>query len=198
MPDNANVFEVDNNQLGKYAAKRNFNVTSEPEGKKTSMHEKPIFVIQKHHARSLHYDFRIETEGVLASWAIPKGPSMDPAVRRLAVQTEDHPMEYADFEGVIPEGEYGAGTVIVWDNGIFENISEKDGKAVTIRETIEKGHVSIVIAGHKLKGSFSLVRTNMGKQPQWLFMKLKDPYAEPGSDITKTHPDSVLTGHRQS
>ena len=181
--------------LNEYNKKRNFDITMEPPGNLSVPGEKPIFVIQKHKARRLHYDFRIEYEGVLLSWAIPKGPSMDPSDKRLAVQTEDHPMDYADFEGVIPEGEYGAGPVIIWDKGVFQNITEKDEKLVNLDIALEKGHISLVLAGEKLKGGFNLVRTAAnGKQPQWLLLKAKDPYALPGSNITESHPASVLTG----
>lgn len=179
--------------LEEYNKKRDFKITGEPEGKTSLPHDKPIFVVQKHDARRLHYDFRIEHAGVLLSWAVPKGPSMDPSEKRLAVQTEDHPMDYAEFEGVIPQGQYGAGPVIVWDKGIFHNISEKDGQPIDLDSALEKGHISIVMAGQKLKGGFSLIRTNRGKQPQWLLIKTKDPYAQPGSNITEVHPESVLT-----
>jgi DNA ligase D-like protein (predicted 3'-phosphoesterase) len=183
--------------LEEYNKKRDFTVTGEPEGTVGTSNEKPIFVIQKHAARRLHYDFRIEHNGVLLSWSVPKGPSMDPSVKRLAVQTEDHPMDYADFEGVIPEGEYGAGKVIVWDKGIFQNISVKNGQFIDLDAALEKGHLSIVVAGEKLKGGFTLVRTGKD-QTQWLLIKMKDDYAIPERDviITENRPESVVSGKR--
>jgi DNA ligase D-like protein (predicted 3'-phosphoesterase) len=122
---------------------------------------------------------------------------MDPSVKRLAVQTEDHPMDYADFEGVIPEGEYGAGKVIVWDKGIFQNISVKNGQFIDLDAALEKGHLSIVVAGEKLKGGFTLVRTGKD-QTQWLLIKMKDDYAIPERDviITENRPESVVSGKR--
>ena len=143
------------------------------------------FVIQKHAASHLHYDFRLEADGVLKSWAVPKGPSMDPSVKRLAMQVEDHPVDYADFEGVIPEGEYGGGTVMVWDNGIYA--PEKDE---SVSKALAKGELKFAVLGKKLKGGFVLVRT---RDRQWLLMKHKDEYAEEGEDIAETQPYSVLT-----
>ena len=141
--------------------------------------------MQKHRATQLHYDFRLEADGVLKSWAVPKGPSMDPAVKRLAMQVEDHPVDYANFEGVIPEGEYGGGTVMVWDNGIYA--PEKQRKCF---KALAKGELKFAVLGKKLKGGFVLVRT---RDRQWLLMKHKDEYAEEGEDIAETQPYSVLT-----
>lgn len=178
--------------LQTYRRKRDFARTEEPRGRKlrSTGH---AFVVQKHAARALHYDFRLEHEGVLLSWAVPKGPSLDPGVKRLAMQTEDHPVEYGDFEGVIPHGEYGGGTVIVWDRGTWE--PEGDARAM-----YEKGHLNFKLHGEKLKGSYHLVRTGGRKTKDgrhaWLLIKSRDAAAEPGSDarVVEEHPESVLSG----
>ena len=155
--------------------------------------EKRRFVVQKHAARQLHYDFRLELDGVFKSWAIPKGPSLVPGVRRLATQTEDHPLEYADFEGVIPAGEYGAGTVMVWDRGTWTPVGDA-------REALEKGELSFLLSGRKLRGRFHLVRMRPhgdGRgRSSWLFFKGRDAEArEPGAPpVTESEPQSVLTG----
>ncbi len=178
--------------LKKKNEKRDFEETPELEGEQGGSNGMPVFVIQKHDARHLHYDLRLESKGVMKSWAVPKGPSMDPKVKRLAVPTEDHPMSYNDFEGVIPEGNYGAGTVIVWDRGTFENTKGED---VSFADNLEDGHATIELKGNKLMGKFALLRTKRGgKRLQWLFFKMKDEYAEPGSDIVSDKPDSVKTG----
>lgn len=182
----------DKEPLSDYKKKRDFSATPEPSGEVEANGDEPIFVIQKHDASNLHYDLRLESEGVLKSWAVPKGPSMDPSVKRLAVPTEDHPMAYADFEGVIPEGHYGAGTVIVWDSGTFVN---KKGEDASFADNLEQGHATITLSGSKLVGDFALIRTKRGgKRLQWLFFKMKDEYAKPGSDITSDQPDSSKTG----
>ena len=182
--------------LEEYVKKRDFSATPEPSGAVGESNPDPIFVIQKHDARNLHYDLRLESEGVLKSWAVPKGPSMDPKVKRLAVPTEDHPMAYADFEGVIPEGHYGAGTVLVWDSGTFQNTKGDD---VSFAENLNEGHATIYIKGSKLVGKFALIRTKRGgKRPQWLFFKMKDEYAMSGSDITAEKPNSSKTGRSLS
>jgi len=177
----------------KYREKRKFEETPEPKGGKKKKSDKPIFVIQKHDASNLHYDFRIEIEGVLASWAIPKGPSLDPAKKRLAVPTEDHPLEYADFEGVIPEGHYGAGIVMVWDIGHYKNL--KSDKSMT--EAWQAGRIEIELFGKKMQGKYALIRTKESQKAEdqpWLLIKMKDEYANTKSDITKDKPKSVLTG----
>jgi DNA ligase D-like protein (predicted 3'-phosphoesterase) len=184
------------NQLEEYKKKRDFSVTSEPVGNIDDFNIEPMFVIQKHNSRNLHYDLRLESEGILKSWAVPKGPSMDPKVKRLAIPTEDHPMAYADFEGVIPEGHYGAGTVIVWDSGTFSN---NKGENASFSENLREGHATILLKGSKLMGSFALIRTNRGgKRPQWLFFKMKDEHAKPGSNITFESPNSSKTGRSLS
>jgi bifunctional non-homologous end joining protein LigD len=180
--------------LGRYHAKRDFAKTPEPSGEGSASGGPAgpagLYVIQKHHAGHLHYDLRLECGGVLKSWAVPKGPSLDPAEKRLAVEVEDHPLDYASFEGVIPEGEYGAGTVIVWDRGTFR----AQGGA-SLEAMLGKGAVKIEIAGEKLRGGFALVRTRFGgKKTNWLLIKEKDAAARPGSDITTEAPRSVLSG----
>jgi len=180
-------------KLEEYRSKRDLHSTPEPRGGKRGGNE-PIFVIQKHDARNLHYDLRIEADGVLKSWAVPKGPSTDPRVKRLAVPTEDHPLDYADFEGVIPDGQYGGGTVLVWDRGPCRNISEKDGKPIPIAEAVKKGHVSVRLEGRKLRGGYTLVRTGKGEDARWLLIKMRDDEADARRNPVSTEPQSVLTG----
>jgi bifunctional non-homologous end joining protein LigD len=177
--------------LETYRQKRNFDRTAEPRGRQ-SRRTGHGFVVQKHAARSLHYDFRLELGGVLLSWAVPKGPSLDPKVKRLAMQTEDHPLDYGEFEGVIPEGEYGGGTVLLWDRGTWE--PEGDAQAM-----YERGRLSFALHGEKLRGKFHLVRTpGRGKRDdrRWLLFKSQDEAAQPGSDaeVLSAHPESVASG----
>ena len=170
--------------LEEYNAKRDFTMTREPSGaKQTRPHERPIFVVQEHHASVLHYDFRLEADGVLKSWSVPKGPSMDPSVKCLAVQVEDHPIGYATFEGEIPKGQYGGGTVKTWDRGTFESLMDRKAEPQTAGEAIDAGRIEFVMHGERLKGKFALIRMKpRGKgKPQWLLMKLKDEFAEAGS-----------------
>jgi len=184
--------------LEAYRSLRDFRKTPEPSpGKKAGGGGDRIYVIQKHDASHLHYDLRLEVDGVLKSWAVPKGPSTDPAQKRLAVPTEDHPLEYADFEGTIPRDEYGGGTVIVWDKGTYRNLrQEKDGRAVTMAEAFREGKIELFLEGKKLAGGFALVRT--GKDPsgkfRWLLIKMKDDKADSGRDPLVTEPESALTG----
>ncbi|HKP64297.1 MAG TPA: DNA ligase D [Polyangiales bacterium] len=178
--------------LGTYRKKRDFSRTSEPRGKTRRAAAKSglSFVVQKHDARRLHYDFRLELDGVLKSWAVPKGPSLDPQVKRLAVETEDHPLEYGGFEGVIPDGEYGAGPVVVWDRGQWRPEGDP-------HKAYEKGHLKFALEGSKLNGGFHLVRTRAaGKQRSWLLFKSKDESAESGSDsrLVDERPESALSG----
>lgn len=176
--------------LKDYKGKREPGKTPEPLGEVSEKSGDPIFVVQKHDASNLHYDLRVESKGVLKSWAVPKGPSMDPSVKRLAVPTEDHPMAYADFEGVIPEGHYGAGTVIIWDRGNYENLKEDS----SFGDNLKEGHATIKLHGEKLMGGFALIRTGGRSKPRWLFFKMKDEDAKPGSDIVEEKPNSVKTG----
>lgn len=165
--------------LEKYNQKRNFNSTEEPKGENVNSQNDLIFVVQEHAASHLHYDFRLELDGVLKSWAIPKGPSMNPNDKRLAIMVEDHPYTYKNFEGTIPEGNYGAGTVIVWDNGTYtlpeeQSIADTENK---LRTDLEKGHLSFMLKGKKLKGEFSLVKLNNKEDNSWLLIKKNDSYA---------------------
>jgi DNA ligase D-like protein (predicted 3'-phosphoesterase) len=159
--------------LKAYRKRRDFRKTPEPSGKEKGSARKPIFVIQKHDASRLHYDFRIQVGDILKSWAVPKGPSTDPRDKRLAVPTEDHPMGYADFEGVIPQGEYGGGTVMVWDTGTYKNIKEKDGKQVPMEKCVEDGHIMIWLDGRKIQGGYGLIRTGKDENARWLLVKMK-------------------------
>jgi DNA ligase D-like protein (predicted 3'-phosphoesterase) len=147
------------------------------------------FVIQKHDASSLHYDFRLEVNGVLKSWAIPKGPSLDPREKRLAVQVEDHQLDYYDFEGVIAEG-YGEGTVLVWDKGTYRNLDENR----SMTESLDSGHIKVWLEGEKLTGGWTLQRTRGGSKPQWLLIKRRDEGADARRNPQSTQPDSVTTG----
>jgi DNA ligase D-like protein (predicted 3'-phosphoesterase) len=181
-------------KLTEYQRKRDFTRTSEPTGGKTKPRRRPRFVVQKHAARSLHYDLRLEVEGVLKSWAVPKGPSSDPNVRRLAVPTEDHPLEYAGFEGVIPKPEYGAGTVMVWDSGTYRNLRDRPDRPFSMKRSIREGKIEVGLEGKKLKGGYVLIRTGFGlKNPGWLLKKMKDEFASAEEPLV-TQPDSAKTG----
>jgi len=184
----------ESDSLQEYRKRRDFHRTGEPAGGRTQAKqgEKPLFVIQKHDARNLHYDFRLEVSGVLKSWAVPKGPSTNPADRRLAVPTEDHPLEYADFEGVIPKGEYGAGVVLVWDTGTYRNLSAEKDEPASMEESLQRGHVEVWLKGRKLQGAYALIRTGGGDR--WLLIKMKDDRADARRNPVSTEPDSVLTG----
>jgi bifunctional non-homologous end joining protein LigD len=177
--------------LTEYRSKRNFEVTEEPKGARPRAKATALaYVIQKHRASQLHYDFRLEWRGVLLSWAVPKGPSLDPSVKRLATRVEDHPLEYGGFEGVIPEGEYGGGTVMLWDRGTWTPEVED------VDAALEKGDLKFTLNGKKLHGSWVLVRTKLGyggsAKPQWLLIKHRDRYASTG-DIEREEQRSVLT-----
>jgi bifunctional non-homologous end joining protein LigD len=183
--------------LEAYRKKRNFAETPEPPGgvRRAARRGKPIFVVQKHDASRLHYDFRLEINGALTSWAVPKGPSMNPADKRLAVMTEDHPLEYADFEGIIPKGQYGAGTVMVWDKGWYEAAN-----GIPIDRQLARGKVDIVMHGRKLRGGFTLIRrTNRSsarsQARNWLLVKHRDEPADSSWRIEAPGLNqSVLTG----
>lgn len=181
--------------LREYRRKREFGRTPEP-SKRGRRRRAPRFVIQKHDASSLHYDFRLEAGGVLKSWAVPKGPSTDPREKRLAMATEDHPLSYGDFEGVIPEGEYGAGPVIVWDAGTYRNLSEEGGTEIPVEEAVDRGHVKVWLEGTKLRGGWSLRRTAIGRsaRAKWLLVKLRDEQADARRRPVSSQPESVLTG----
>ncbi|QVL56986.1 MAG: hypothetical protein KFB93_06285 [Simkaniaceae bacterium] len=179
-------------KLATYANRRNVKKSKEPIPKVASSRGNPSFVVQQHAARSMHYDLRLEIGGVMKSWAIPKGPSLNPSNRRLAVLTDDHPLSYKNFEGIIPEGEYGAGKVIVWDRGKYKNIkTNKQGKEMTMGGAFKKGTIEVFLRGKKLRGAFALVRMS-GKN--WLLVKMKDDYADARKNIIKSEPYSVKSG----
>jgi DNA ligase D-like protein (predicted 3'-phosphoesterase) len=180
-------------ELQEYRQKRRFGRTPEPAGEGGVAAAGPIFVVQKHDASHLHYDFRLEVDGVLKSWAIPKGPATDPGQKRLAVPTEDHPLAYAAFEGVIPQGEYGAGTVMVWDTGKFRNLTEKKGVPIPLAQAVAHGHVKVWLEGRKLRGGYALTRFKTGKDEAWLLVKMDDELADPGRDPLVSEPRSVLS-----
>lgn len=187
-------------KLRTYRGKRDFRRTGEPRDEEIDFDwadKRPIFVIQQHDASTMHYDFRLEVDGVLKSWAVPKGPSTDPRERRLAMPTEDHPLAYADFEGTIPEDEYGGGAVIVWDRGSYRNLKEgeaEEGEDVpSVAEQIDDGHVTVWLEGEKLRGGYALIRTG-GDDARWLLIKMKDDGADARRNPTSTEPESVKTG----
>jgi bifunctional non-homologous end joining protein LigD len=154
------------------------------------------YVIQKHAASRLHFDLRLELGGVMKSWAVPKGPSLDPAVKRLAMQVEDHPPGYNTFEGTIAEGEYGGGTVMLWDRGTYEYGGDDPDPAAGLRRGYERGDLKVVLHGERLRGSWALVRMRRGKagRAEWLLIKHRDGFAEPDSDVVARYPTSVATG----
>ncbi|MDZ7709477.1 MAG: DNA polymerase ligase N-terminal domain-containing protein [Roseovarius sp.] len=179
--------------MKRYRERRDFSQSPEPRGGRGSASEKPVFVIQKHDASTLHYDLRLEVGGVLKSWAVPKGPSTDPREKRLAIATEDHPLDYADFEGVIPEGEYGAGTVLVWDRGTYENITEPEDGLRPMPEALADGHALVRLSGEKIRGGYALQRID-DDADQWLLIKMDDEAADARRNPVSTEPDSVVSG----
>jgi bifunctional non-homologous end joining protein LigD len=196
-------------RLAAYRDKRHFDRTAEPSGEAprrdaTRQEQRggggggegqARFVIQKHAARRLHYDVRFEADGVLISWAVPKGPSLNPSVKRLAVHVEDHPLDYASFEGTIPSREYGAGAVIVWDEGTYRNMTEKSGQPVSVTDAVAAGHLSVGLEGTKLRGGWSLTRTGSAQDHEsWIMVKRNDEYADRTRDVTTDEPDSAVSG----
>jgi DNA ligase D-like protein (predicted 3'-phosphoesterase) len=181
--------------LSEYRRMRRSRHSPEPRGRQRRRRgarrsgKQPRFVIQHHAARSDHYDFRLEIDGVLVSWAIPKGPSTNPTDRRMARRTEDHPLEYAEFEGVIPEGEYGAGGVIVWDHGTYANRTEYE-----MTRCLGRGHLSFRLNGEKLHGGYALTRIREGEDETWLLMKRRDDAADARRNPVRSQPESVLSG----
>ena len=178
--------------LDEYLKKRDFRGTPEPAGNGDTGSPEPVFVIQKHEASTLHYDFRLEVDGVLKSWAVPKGPSTDPADKRLAQPTEDHPLDYTTFEGVIPEGHYGAGTVLVWDLGPYRNLRAEEDEPVSMQEALDEGKVEVWLEGQKLQGGYALVRIDDAND-RWLLIKMDDDEADARRKPTSTQPRSVLS-----
>ena len=184
-------------KLAEYRRKRDFARTAEPAGGAGRRAKQLAFVIQKHAASHLHFDLRLELDGVMKSWAVPKGPSLDPSVKRLAMQVEDHPIEYNRFEGTIPQGEYGGGAVMIWDRGTYEYGGDAAaGPEDALRRAYAKGDFKFVLAGERLRGSWVLVRIRRGdpRRPQWLLIKHRDDYAEAGSDVVAENMTSVVTG----
>lgn len=182
--------------LRDYLEKRDFSKTPEPPG---GEHEDPgkgaIFVLHKHDASTLHYDLRLQVGDVLKSWAVPKGFSTDPSEKRLALPTEDHPLAYADFEGVIPEDEYGGGTTLVWDAGTYRNLkTDEDDNQVPLEDQIDDGHLTVWLKGEKITGGYALTRTATGKNERWILVKMDDDEADARRNPTSTEPESVLTG----
>src|SRR5713226_9547972 len=188
--------------LKEYRAKRNFRETPEPKDHRGKAHRQPIFMIQEHHARRLHYDFRLEADGVLKSWAVPKEPSLDPSQKRLAVHVEDHPLAYATFHGRIPEGQYGAGTVKIWDHGTYRNLMADKPVPQTVSAAIDSGHLEFELHGKKLKGRFALIRMHggkFGKKDNWLLIKMRDELARQDADSeTKPAPQKAARSKKTS
>lgn len=181
-----------------YAEKRDFSKTNEPPEKKSSKHFKEgnIFVIQKHDATNLHYDFRLEIDGTLKSWSVPKGPSTNPSIKRMAIPTEDHPMAYAKFEGTIPKGQYGGGTVMLWDKGIYENLKKDEkGNSISLSDSYKMGSLEFSLKGKKLQGGYALVKMKGGKmKDNWLLIKMDDEFADARKNPVNTQNQSVTTG----
>ena len=180
--------------LRAYRARRRSSRSPEPRGKRRSSGKQPVFVVQEHQASTHHFDFRLEADGVLKSWAVPKGPSTDPRDKRLAIPVEDHPLDYAEFEGAIPEDEYGGGSVIVWDRGTYDNITIKDGKPQPVAKALNQGHLKIHLHGQKLSGGYALQRISGGDDPKWLLIKMRDEHADARRRPTATQRKSVLSG----
>ncbi|GAA3997110.1 DNA polymerase ligase N-terminal domain-containing protein [Streptomyces plumbiresistens] len=182
-------------RLRDYHGKRDFGRTAEPRGREASSGEEPRFVVQIHDAGTLHFDFRLQVDDVLKSWSVPKGPSADPKDKRLAVPTEDHPLEYEEFEGVIPRGEYGGGTVIVWDHGTYEPLShDRKGRPVDFGESLEHGHATFRLHGAKLHGTYALTRFRGGDDESWLLVKKAEGRAQGHGTPDPRRARSVRSG----
>jgi DNA ligase D-like protein (predicted 3'-phosphoesterase) len=180
-----------------YNEKRDFSKTKEPKEEGSGRrNDQPVFVIQKHDATNLHYDFRLEIDGTLKSWSVPKGPSTNPSVKRMAIPTEDHPLAYAHFEGTIPEGQYGGGTVMIWDKGTIKSIKKNDnGKLLSLEESYEKGSIEVELRGEKLTGGYNLVEMKGGRMKgNWLLMKQDDKGADARRNPVSTQTKSVVSG----
>jgi bifunctional non-homologous end joining protein LigD len=183
-------------RLAEYRRKRDFTRTREPKGaSRRTASVRLAYVIQRHEATRLHFDLRLELDGVMKSWAVPKGPSLDPSVKRLAIEVEDHPIEYNAFEGIIPQGEYGGGTVMLWDRGTYGYAGETDDPVAALRAGYRKGDFKFEVRGKRLRGSWVLVRTRReGRKNQWLLIKHRDDEADPELDPVETYQTSVTTG----
>lgn len=187
---------MSHNSLDEYLSKRDFASTPEPDAsdKRPTNGNGHLFVIQEHDATSHHFDFRLQVGDVLRSWAVPKGPSTDPRERRLAIPTEDHPLGYADFEGVIPQGQYGGGTVLVWDAGQYHGLETDDGGSpLPLEQQLEQGHATFWLEGSKLKGGYALIR-NGSYNDRWLLVKMDDDEADARRNPVNTEPESILSG----
>jgi len=181
--------------LRTYRERRDLDRSPEPPGDARAPSSRPIFVVQQHDASSMHFDVRLEVDGVLVSWAVPKGPSLDPDDKRLAIRTEDHPLDYADFEGHIPEQEYGGGNVIVWDIGPYRNLTADDGDEIPLPQAIADGHLKVWLEGDKLRGAYALTQTELRGDPNnWLLVKVDDEGADRRRKPVSTQPESVLSG----
>ncbi len=183
------------NGLETYRKRRDPKKSPEPRGRRRQGGKQPQFVVQEHAARSHHFDFRLEVDGVLKSWAVPKGPSTDPRDKRLAVPVEDHPLDYADFEGVIPAGQYGAGAVVVWDRGSYDNLTEHAGRPQAVADALQAGHLVVALHGEKLKGGFALQQV---ADDRWLLIKLKDAAADARRRPVSSQRRSVVSGRTVS
>jgi DNA ligase D-like protein (predicted 3'-phosphoesterase) len=186
----------DDDRLSSYRNKRDFSTSPEPGGSRSGGGD-PIFVIQEHDASTHHFDLRIEVDGVLKSWSVPKGPSTDPSEKRLAIPTEDHPVDYADFEGVIPEDQYGGGTVLIWDRGPYRNLrADTNDGGPTMAEAYDDGKIEVWLEGAKVSGGYALVRTGSQDDPdaRWLLVKMDDDEADARRKPTSTEPESVASG----
>jgi len=183
-------------QLAEYRRKRDFARTREPRGAaRRGTATRLAYVIQRHEATRLHFDLRLELDGVMKSWAVPKGPSLDPAVKRLAIEVEDHPIDYNSFEGTIPAGEYGGGTVMLWDRGTYAYAGDSDDPLGALRDGYGKGDFKVELRGKRLRGSWVLVRTRRnGRKNQWLLIKHRDEQADPNVDPVAKYRTSVTTG----
>lgn len=184
------------NSLKAYKEKRNFKQTAEPSGdEKITAREKNQFVIQLHDASNKHFDLRLQINDVLVSWAVPKGPSTDPTEKRLAIRTEDHPLAYANFEGVIPEDEYGAGSVMIWDRGQFRNLrQEKEEDTKDMKASLQDGKIEVWLEGSKLQGGYVLIRTSTNEDEKWLLKKMEDDKADARRNPVSTENRSVQSG----
>jgi bifunctional non-homologous end joining protein LigD len=185
-------------RLAAYRAKRDPSASPEPSGSGPAGSDRR-FVIQRHDASTLHFDFRLEIGGVLVSWSVPKGPSTDPREKRLAVRTEDHPLDYADFEGAIPAEEYGGGSVVVWDAGTFEHCTKHRGERISADDALARGHLVVWLRGEKVSGGYALTRFRTRESGEnWLLVKENDEAADRRRKPAKTQPESVLSGRTNS
>jgi DNA ligase D-like protein (predicted 3'-phosphoesterase) len=187
----------DDERLSSYRKMRDLSSSAEPDGSSSGSSDGPIFVIQEHDASTHHFDLRIEIDGVLKSWSVPKGPSTDPSDTRMAIPTEDHPIDYADFEDVIPEDEYGGGTVLVWDRGPYRNLREdKKDDGASMTEAYDDGKLEVWLDGDKIRGGYAVIRTGSkdDDEARWLLVKMDDDEADARRNPTSTEPESVVSG----